>query len=211
MKLNQFVKLARKEKGYSLVAFANEAGITYSMLYRLEDGSISDPHPEILQKVAEPLGVDYRYLMDLAGYLPKEDAPVVTSDIEKEKIPLISWSSIKEVAFLSGDFPSAITDKWVYCEKTGTRTFGVSVPNYSFSPYFGKHNVIIVSQQKKYVSGDFVLTYSKEASVSIKRYRLYDDKPWLISLSERDMPVETKYTAYTGIQIVGKIIEQRYN
>ena len=211
MKLNQFIKIARKEKGFSLVAFANEAGITYSMLYRLEDGSIVDPHPEILKKIAEPLSIDYKYLMDLAGYLPNSEVPLISKEIEKEKVPVISWTSIKEVAYYTGEFPSAITDKWLFCESKGFRTFGVVLTSNDFAPFFCKDNVFIVSEEKKYKSGDFVLTYHKETGASLKRYRIFDEKPWIISINENDAPSEQKLTMYSGIQIVGKVIEQRYS
>ncbi|RAP25792.1 hypothetical protein DID78_07205, partial [Candidatus Marinamargulisbacteria bacterium SCGC AG-343-D04] len=37
------------------------------MLYRLEDGSIRKPHPELIRKIAKPLGLDYDALLKQCG------------------------------------------------------------------------------------------------------------------------------------------------
>lgn len=49
---------------------ADQIGVSYSMLVRLELGDIQEPHPDLLRKVSDGLSMDYSALLELAGYLP---------------------------------------------------------------------------------------------------------------------------------------------
>lgn len=56
-------------------ALAKASGVSYSFIADLESGRSRKPSPEILAKLARPLGVSYESLMEYAGY-PAPKTPV---------------------------------------------------------------------------------------------------------------------------------------
>jgi transcriptional regulator with XRE-family HTH domain len=67
--LGQELGQRRQSKGLSLEAVAAPAKISAAYLHKLERGTVNNPSPRVLARVAESLGVDYLRLMELAGYL----------------------------------------------------------------------------------------------------------------------------------------------
>lgn len=63
MKIKDFVKFHRKKKQLTLINLARLATISYGMLHRLESGQITDPHPDLLKKVAIALDVDFKIML----------------------------------------------------------------------------------------------------------------------------------------------------
>ena len=73
MKLGDRLRSARVAKGWSLrdVERATEGTVSNGYLSLLETGSVKEPSPRHLQRLAAALGVPYPELMQLAGYLPR--------------------------------------------------------------------------------------------------------------------------------------------
>ena len=67
-RLGRELASARQTTGRSLRAVANAAGISAAYLQKLERGHVEEPSPRILQRLAATLNLDYRDLMELAGY-----------------------------------------------------------------------------------------------------------------------------------------------
>ncbi len=59
---------ARQVSGRSLREVAGESEISAAYLQKLERGQVKEPSPTILRRLASALGLDYRKLMELAGY-----------------------------------------------------------------------------------------------------------------------------------------------
>jgi transcriptional regulator with XRE-family HTH domain len=59
---------ARHESGRSLREVATAADISAAYLQKLERGQVAEPSPKILSRLADALMLDYRKLLDLAGY-----------------------------------------------------------------------------------------------------------------------------------------------
>jgi transcriptional regulator with XRE-family HTH domain len=59
---------ARHAINRSLRQIASDAGISAAYLQKLERGQVEEPSPKILSRLAAALRLDYRRLMDLAGY-----------------------------------------------------------------------------------------------------------------------------------------------
>jgi transcriptional regulator with XRE-family HTH domain len=59
----------RQEKGLGLREVANIANVNHGYLSQLERGDVSQPAPQILQKLAKGYGVPFPVLMDWAGYI----------------------------------------------------------------------------------------------------------------------------------------------
>ena len=69
MKLSDYLKYERKKQKLTLVQVAKKASISYGMLYRLEEGSIKQPKPHLLKKVADALSIDYEKLLLKYDYI----------------------------------------------------------------------------------------------------------------------------------------------
>lgn len=72
----QCLRDIRKSKGLTLKELGKQAGFSYSYLSQIERGERGVqgiPSPEILKKLAIPLGVSYEELMTQAGYWLKTD------------------------------------------------------------------------------------------------------------------------------------------
>jgi transcriptional regulator with XRE-family HTH domain len=69
MKLSELLQISRKSRKLTLMDLVNKTGISYSMLYRILNGGLEKPTPDILEKLSEPLHLDYHYLLQVAGYI----------------------------------------------------------------------------------------------------------------------------------------------
>lgn len=72
MKVHEYIKKLREEKGLTQRRLAQLSGISNTEISRIEKGERQQPSPVTLKKIAPHLGVSYTDLMVLAGYLPIE-------------------------------------------------------------------------------------------------------------------------------------------
>jgi HTH-type transcriptional regulator, competence development regulator len=73
--LGEALKAARELRGKSLKAVAEPAEISSAYLLKLERGEVASPSPHVLHRLAQQLGLDYRDLMRLAGYVVPDSKP----------------------------------------------------------------------------------------------------------------------------------------
>ena len=98
MKLNDYIKLERKKKKLTLVQLAKKASISYGMLYRLEEGNIKQPKPNLLKQVSEALELDYKSILLKFGYIGSNDFDNKRSVLkEKEVYNLTDFSNASNV------------------------------------------------------------------------------------------------------------------
>jgi transcriptional regulator with XRE-family HTH domain len=83
-KLATELRKARDERGASLQAIADPARISVAYLQKLERGLVGSPSPHVLRRVASSIGLPYLRLMELAGYLEKDE---VAAARERETTP----------------------------------------------------------------------------------------------------------------------------
>lgn len=74
-KLGAFVRAQRLQSGIGLRELARLSGISPANLHKIEAGSIKEPSPQSLQRLARHLGCDYEDLAMLAGYSLPEGLP----------------------------------------------------------------------------------------------------------------------------------------
>lgn len=76
-----FIKTLRQRKGLTLSKLAEVSGVSHPYLSQIENGKIKNfPSPEVLIKLAKPLGVSFAQLMYQAGYI--DDYDFLTDDDE---------------------------------------------------------------------------------------------------------------------------------
>jgi transcriptional regulator with XRE-family HTH domain len=78
------LRKAREQLGVSLQAIADPARISVAYLQKLERGLVGSPSPHVLRRVASSTGLPYLRLMELAGYLEKDE---VAAARERETTP----------------------------------------------------------------------------------------------------------------------------
>lgn len=69
VELGQRLREVRELRDRSLADVAAEAEISPAYLQKLEAGGVKQPSPNVLQKLARALDLDYTELMRLAGYV----------------------------------------------------------------------------------------------------------------------------------------------
>lgn len=75
-RLGRELSSARLAAKRSLRDIAGEAAISAAYLQKLERGHVDEPSPKILRRLAAVLRVEYRRLMELAGYdVPRGRVP----------------------------------------------------------------------------------------------------------------------------------------
>lgn len=68
LNLGQHLRSLRKNRGLTLTELAKQSGVSHPYISQVENDKFK-PSPEILRKIAEPLGVSYEQLLHYAGYI----------------------------------------------------------------------------------------------------------------------------------------------
>lgn len=71
--LAEVLRKARENKNLGLNQLAVKTGIQSSIISRLENGKILKINPYLLKKIAEGLGIDYKELYKIVGYLEENN------------------------------------------------------------------------------------------------------------------------------------------
>lgn len=68
----EYLRELRKEKGLTLTQLSEISGVSHPYISQIENDKFK-PSPDILKKLAGPLGVPYTELLHKAGILPGDD------------------------------------------------------------------------------------------------------------------------------------------
>jgi transcriptional regulator with XRE-family HTH domain len=79
-----------------LSAVAAAAEISTAYLQKLEVGSVKQPSPNVLYKLAHALDMDYAELMRLAGYVVPNDKEVPSKRLRNELTHALSSEELSE-------------------------------------------------------------------------------------------------------------------
>lgn len=89
MNLANFIKQTRMKRDYSIRGLSRSSGVSHPYISQIETGKIEKPSPDILKKIASPLGVPLYELMALAGYMDdKTLIDTIISEVGKTTIEL---------------------------------------------------------------------------------------------------------------------------
>jgi len=73
--LGEYIRRQRLKRNMSLRQLADQLQLHHSYLSRLEAGDYKHPSPEVLQRIALALEIDYQDLFALTGYAAPEGLP----------------------------------------------------------------------------------------------------------------------------------------
>lgn len=82
--IGKHINHLRNLKGYTLVQLAELSGVSNPYISQIENDKFT-PSPEILKKLADPLGVSYIDLMEKAGYWDEKEATYRKKVYEESK------------------------------------------------------------------------------------------------------------------------------
>lgn len=215
--IGKWLKAKRQHLGLSLKKVSQRAGISYSHLYAIEDGTVR-PSIDTLLRIAEALYIPKEEVFDMLGLSrPAEQrlvlAPFDTTQIEiNPPIPML----VQVVATVPCGKPIEIEgfreplgfipvheDEY----RRGAR-FAVRAEGDSMMPEIKAGDFLLIRPQTTASDGDIVLV-SIETSAgwesAVKRYRTRDGKIVLESLNPAYPPIEV--APPMRLRIIGRVVE----
>lgn len=70
--IGNFIKKIRDKNNMTLTYLEKKSGVSNSHISRIERG-LREPSPDTLKKLSGPLGVNYKEMLKVAGYLDNEE------------------------------------------------------------------------------------------------------------------------------------------
>jgi transcriptional regulator with XRE-family HTH domain len=90
-----YLKSLREQRGLTMRELDKRSGVSHSYISKLESGIKGIPSPDILRKIADPLGVDYHHLLARAGHLDFMDE-VKESSLQHDDFAAVPDHELKE-------------------------------------------------------------------------------------------------------------------
>jgi len=84
MEFGEYLRAVRERKGFSIRQLASLAGVSNAYLSQIETGQRGIPSPDIIKKLAKPLGLKYEDLLAAAGYLERNDSLPLSDAVQTE-------------------------------------------------------------------------------------------------------------------------------
>lgn len=197
------IKELRIKCGLSQTELANKIDITKQLLYKYENGIITNIPSDKIELLAKELYSSPAYIM---GWEKENTTKIKPKGI---KIPVLG-----EVA--AGVPIDAVEDILDYEEipislaETG-EFFGLRIKGDSMAPRIIEGDVVIVRQQSDADSGDVVIVLINGDSATCKKLMKYDGGISLISFNPIYDPMNfsKKEIVEKPVVIIGKVIENR--
>lgn len=186
------VKLARENKKMSQVTLAKLVGISQGTLSDLERGKNRSSIE--LTKIADVLGVNPIWLSEGRGEMT--DArnsnvfnikPVAQAATITNKVPLLEWDNVRDFLLLGVNFvPGDMAMTSTCMEITGG--FALTVDDDKMEPEFNAGEIIIVNEDLKYKSGDYVILMEGKTKPTFKQI-INDGYDWLLKPANSRYPI----------------------
>jgi transcriptional regulator with XRE-family HTH domain len=97
MEFKGYLKQLREAKKLSLRKLDDLSGVSHVYLSQIENGNRGIPSPDVLKKLAVPLGATYKELMQAAGYLGEDSSSVSTLEDEWPEVASVLRGSGKKM------------------------------------------------------------------------------------------------------------------
>lgn len=171
-KLAVFIKKIREKKDFGLNQLALKAGIQKTILSRLEAEKILKINPFILKNLAEALGIDYKDLYQIVGYLEEKDAP---KEQEGNLIEIFELTSIPLYESISAGCGFENADIIDYLKLPNIKNpelyFGVKVKGDSMEPTIKDGSIIVIKKDEDIPDGRIGAFIVDNASFVKRIYR----------------------------------------
>jgi Predicted transcriptional regulators len=107
-----YLRSLRKAKKMTIRQLELYSGVSNAYLSHIENGKRGIPNPDILKKLSPHLGVGYKELMEIAGYLDVDDndSSININDVIYEKINRNLLSTVREVENVANKYDASTSD-----------------------------------------------------------------------------------------------------
>jgi len=182
--------------GLKLKDFSKQTGIPYPTLLHYLNGS-RRPTMENLQKIAIQTQANLNWL------LTGEGEPFIKQEVPKDVMPT---KKIPVIAKVPAGFPNIVSEQiieYIYLPEIPDNAVAVIAKGESMSPIIKDGDyVIFIPMPVDIFPGDIVIVNNEWGETMIKRYKLKDNVPYLVS----ENPEYPTYQPNEHYQIVGKVI-----
>ena len=203
------IRNMRKERGWTLADVEGKTGLSRAYLSLIER-DVRPPSLKILKRIAKAFEIDYRKL------LTGEDHPETLArrverleDILKEGIPVKPIPLLNRIpagfpeSYRDKDYPPGYADE--YLSLPGVKdlnAFALKVEGDSMIPRLKPGDIVIVSPNRQWESGDIVVTKVKE-EISLKK--IFRKETTLVL-----QPINSDYSPIilpvNDVHVIGKVI-----
>jgi transcriptional regulator with XRE-family HTH domain len=114
--LAEYARERREQLGLSQRQLATQLQVSHSSIARIENGTIHEPTPSLLRRLAEAFGVDPEDLYALAGYTVPHELPSFASYLRAK------YNMNDQAAREMRDYFQYLTEKYRITERNLDRT-----------------------------------------------------------------------------------------
>ncbi len=203
------IRQIRKEKGWTLADVEGKTGLSRAYLSLIER-DVRPPTLKILRRIAQAFEMDYREL--LTGEEQSESLGQRVERLEnllKEGLPVKPIPVLNRIpagfpqAYTDKDYPTGYADQYVSLpDVMDLNAFALKVEGDSMSPRLKPGDIIIISPNRQWESGDIVVLKVEE-EVSVKRIFQKETTLVLQSFNPESTPL---ILPVNEVQILGKVI-----
>jgi phage repressor protein C with HTH and peptisase S24 domain len=194
MQIGARIKLARTQRGVSVIDLANAAGISRQALYDIESGETKSPMPRTLQAIADRLHLDITELIkgesEPRGMLV-QDAP---SEYAKQQFvypPVVGTAQLGDDGYwLELDFPVGHGDGFVLYPSRDPNAYAVRCKGDSMRPRIKPGEFAVLAPNHAFIPGDEILLKDLRGRAMIKVFNFErDGLVELASINEDHRPI----------------------
>ncbi|RAP26071.1 hypothetical protein DID78_06990, partial [Candidatus Marinamargulisbacteria bacterium SCGC AG-343-D04] len=123
----------------------DQTSLSYGKIYRIFNGTLAKPLPDDLQEISTCLSLDFRYLLQVSGYLSSETGLQESRDeSEVAHYPLLSWNFCSLIFPFTEPITSGLSDdlfSWTGSLQDG---FALKIDSdHEFQPIYCSGDVIL--------------------------------------------------------------------
>ena len=206
MELYQILDITRQAKNITLLELVGKTKLSYGMVYRILNGSVKKPKPNILKLLAHHLELNYTSLLEKAGY----DISGTSINTTIFSIPLLDWNFLQNLIPVSTDIHGSLTDQRLLVPDNQKHCFSVQLNTNSFAPHFLSSHVLICSKNITPSAKETMLYFDKlTGALSIGVLHQLPDGLYLSSLDPR-CPQKPRHLDSSSF-FMAKVVECRVN
>lgn len=195
--LNTRLSKLMREKGISINALAQQAGVAVGTVQKLVSDPQCNPTISSLESIGKILGASISYLIgqtDKLTTLSTFDVPIL--DLSTLPQDLLSFEAKKEAEISAANFVHCTTE-------VSDKAYAIKMPDNSMFPLFPENSVLIFDPKKNSYDGAYVLVKIKKYEKVLFKQLLKDEpnfyvksinpslKEEIVKLAENDKIIAT--------------------
>ena len=201
----EYLRCLRKNKKMTIRQLELYSGVSNAYLSQLETGKRGIPSPEILKKLFNPLGVEYKELMIKAGYIGIENNVELQNTSDHIKLPILGTVRAGKPITMNENIEGYETVEPEVMR--GRRGFILRVNGDSMSgDYIFDGDKVVVVLDEDISPADIAVVAVNGDDATIKRLKCQDG---ICVLTPSNTAYEPMIYPADEIHIIGKVVQVR--